>query len=217
MSEATEVKASTHRCSRVPTRSRALRPALCGLVFSLIVIPDASVLPDLGGVMPRGLRPAAVSGQAFLAEAGVGGELAGLIAAVPGGWADNRAAEGQGDDQRQPAAEQADRVHNDERETAGAEPVGQPDRVTAGVGGHEARRDLTRCAAGEHLPGLQERSKGGEHTIDGCCGAEDLGEHHPASFASGYSGCSPGTGSDPCRARYLSPLPAARGPARLCW
>src|SRR5215831_16770825 len=133
MSEATEVKASTHRCSRVPARSCAIRPALCGLVFSLIVIPDASVLPDLGGVRPRGLKP---------------------------------------------AAEQADRVYDDERETAGAEPVGQPDRVTAGVGGYEARRDLTRCAAGEHLPGLQERSKGGEHTIDGRCGVEDLGEHH---------------------------------------
>jgi len=38
-----------------------------------------------------------------------------------------------------------------------------------------------------------------------------------ACFASGYSGCSPGRGSDPCRARYLSPLPTARGPARLCW
>ena len=32
-----------------------------------------------------------------------------------------------------------------------------------------------------------------------------------AFFASGYSGCSPGAGSDPCRARYLSPLPTASG------
>jgi hypothetical protein len=59
------VAASTHRCSRVtaraPARSRAIRPAFCGLVFSLMVIADASVLPDLGGVGPRGLRPDAVS------------------------------------------------------------------------------------------------------------------------------------------------------------
>ena len=99
------------------------------------------------------------------------------VATVPGGWGDKRAPEGQGDSERQPSAEQADGVHDDERDATGAEPVGQPDRVTAGIGGEEACRDFTRCAAGEHLPYLQERGKGGEHAIGGRCGAEELGEH----------------------------------------
>jgi hypothetical protein len=38
----------------------------------------------------------------------------------------SRAAEGQGNGERQPCAEQADAVHDDERKAAGAEPVGQP-------------------------------------------------------------------------------------------
>src|SRR5215831_13811957 len=47
----------------------------------------------------------------------------------------------------------------------------------------------------------------------GCLGpAGRVGDTSTAAFASGCSGCSPGTGSDRCRARYLSRLPAARGP-----
>src|SRR5437879_1891233 len=34
-----------------------------------------------------------------------------------------------------------DGVHDDERDAAGAEPVGQPDAVTAGIGGQEACRN----------------------------------------------------------------------------
>src|SRR6266566_4100467 len=68
-------------------------------------------------------------------------------------------------------------VDTDERDTVGAEPVGQPDRVTAGIGGQEACRGSRRCAAGEHLPCLHERFQGAEHAIDGRCCAEELGEH----------------------------------------
>src|SRR5580704_16169432 len=46
----------------------------------------------------------------------------------------------------------------------------------------------------------------------GCLGAMAAVGGIDCLFASGYSGCSPGTGSDPYRARYLSPLPTARGP-----
>jgi len=52
--------------------------------------------------------------------------------------------QGQRDGERRPRAEQADGVHDDEREAAGAEPVGQPDRVTAGIGGQETCRHVTR-------------------------------------------------------------------------
>src|SRR5258708_10849918 len=129
--------------------------------------------------------------------AGVGGGPwvgAGIGAAGPGGWVEERAAQGQGDGERQPCAEQADGVHGDEGEVAGAEPVDQPDGVAAGVGGEEAARDLTRCAAGEHLPCLQKRGEGGEHAVGGRRGAEELrgaGGHrvslfHPASLRLGY-------------------------------
>jgi len=44
---------------------------------------------------------------------------------------------------------------------------------------------LTRCAAGVHLPCLQELVKSAEHAIDGRCGAEELGEHlNPVSSLS---------------------------------
>jgi hypothetical protein len=51
---------------------------------------------------------------------------------------EERAAQGQGDGERQPCAEQADGVHGDQGEVAGAEPVDQPDGVAAGVEGEEA-------------------------------------------------------------------------------
>src|SRR5580700_9801495 len=112
---------------------------------------------------------------------------AGIGAAGPGGWVEERAAQRQGDGERQPCAEQADGVHGDEGEVAGAEPVDQPDGVAAGVGGEEAARDLTRCAAGEHLPCLQKRGEGGEHAVGGRRGAEELrgaGEHRVSLFHS---------------------------------
>src|SRR5215467_6733885 len=159
--------------------------------------------------------------------AGVGGGPwvgAGAGAAGPGGWVEERAAQGQGDGERQPCAEQAGGVHGDEGEVAGGEPVGQPDGVAAGVGGEEAARDLTRGAAGEHLPCLQKRGEGGEHAVGGRRGAEELrgaGEHggslfHWASWRLGYrlSGCcGPGGGlfllaAGAGRAGGLGPGPA---------
>src|SRR6516165_1586586 len=67
---------------------------------------------------------------------------------------------------------------DEEREAADAEPVGQPDRVTAGIGGQETCRDATRRATGEHLARLQKRLEGAEHAIDGRCVGEEVSEHH---------------------------------------
>src|SRR5258708_9211189 len=62
--------------------------------------------------------------------AGVGGGPwvgAGIGAAGPGGWGEERAPQGQGDGERQPCAEQADGGPGDEGEVARAEPRDHPD------------------------------------------------------------------------------------------
>src|SRR5262249_57059722 len=107
---------------------------------------------------------------------------------VRGGRGEGGAGEGGAAGKRRPCEERADGAPHEEGEAAGAEPVGQPDRVTAGIGGQEACRDVTRRAAGEHLPCLQERFQGAEHAVDGRCGAEELGEHlSPRSWAMRWS------------------------------